>query len=331
MRRALVSSLLALVILALSLAGCRSHGSSDTAGPGGTSGPGAAGGAGGSAPAVEVSVRETRERTAPERARSLGNVEDTVVDGQTVPVGSGKVDVLICLPPAVSPESLAASVSSVPPAEVFASDSRTLAVSWPGVSLEGMPLPDPAELVANGQAPSGYALVMNLTIDPVKAPVSKDLAGSDGLWTLTIERHRPPDYAVTCPDNPLVRLPYPDPEDPVLHYLSRGEHRLTITFTKPMDRRSVEEVLTGSPTFEVTDLVWTDVHDTGLSYLDNCFPSPDGRHLALVQTDREPESPALTVVIDAATGETVPGYPIPGEAIGWTADGQNLYIVVAAD
>lgn len=210
-----------------------------------------------SAPAVTVS--ETRQRLSPERGKAATEGPAlAAADGAVVLAGFGQVDVEIALPSGLAPETVEAAITTVPAADVFTADSRTVIASWPGTTIAGMPLPDPAALLASGVAPAGYSLEMSLTIDAAKAPAFASLAGSDGVWTVTVRRRQPPDFAASCPGNPALEFPYPDPGDPVLHYVSPAMSRLRFTFTKPMNRVSVEAVLRGNLALVASEFSWKD-------------------------------------------------------------------------
>lgn len=209
------------VLCAMALAGCRAP---RTQGESGAGGSGAFGSAGQNA-SVEINVHELRERTAPnhgvtQEVRTVGGADTR--GGVGLIVGFGQVEVDFHLPSSLTPADLRAAITTTPAADVYVVDSETLGVTWPGVAVSGMALPDPADLLKEGRAPTGYALEMTLSIDPVKAPVFKDPGGSDAPWTLTIQRRRPPDFSVSCADNPLVNQahgPGCGGEDPL-----RGEH-----------------------------------------------------------------------------------------------------------
>ncbi len=69
--------------------------------------------------------------------------------------------------------------------------------------------------------------------------------------------------------------------------------------------------------------------------LDTCLPSPGGRYLAVVQGSRETESyPACrkgrTAVVGLRTGTILTGKaPLPGVAVGRSAEGDRLWIAEA--
>jgi len=206
-----------------------------------------------------IAVSETRQRSTPERGKAAAEGPAlAAADEAVAQVGFGQVSVTITLPSGLGSEAVKAAVATVPATDVFTADSRTVIVSWPGVTIFGMPLPDPADLQDSGKVPAGYALEMSLTIDASKAPAFASLAGSDGVFTLTVERRRPPDFAASCPDNPALRFPYPDAEDPLLHYLSPTRHRFRFTFTKTMDRASVEAAYRGSSALVASKFNWKD-------------------------------------------------------------------------
>ncbi len=227
-------------LLVLTSAGCRP--SREESGP--------------SVASVGITVTEIRERTVSERGETRGARGSVgppgAFFGQVLALGFGQVEVSFRLPSSTAPADLRAAITTEPAADVYVADSSTLVVSWPGATISGLNLPDPAELLQEGRAPAGYTLEMTLSIDPAKAPAFKDPAGSGKPWTLTIQRRRPPDFSVSCADNPLVKLPYPDAEDPLLHYLTRERHRMVVSFTKPMARATVEEVLAGATTYEAS-------------------------------------------------------------------------------
>lgn len=212
-----------------------------------------------------------------------------LTDGAIVTVSFGTVIVNVRAPSQVSEEAFRSAVVLKPPFEpprqaMYAPDPEggtQMWAEWPGVeSSASFPdiaafnygnaqFPNPQAIAESGQAPKGFALEMTVTVDAAKLPPATGFAaltGEDGHLRIRIVRKTAARYTVACGENlhgPEVAapssgastiLPYPGYRD---QWSLRPEpHALVFTFSKPMDRGSVERSIVGRASAPGS-LVWT--------------------------------------------------------------------------
>ena len=190
------------------------------------------------------------------------------------------------------------------------------------------------------QGQPGYALEMTLTLDAAKTKALDPVAGPGGVYRLTVRRQRPPDCTGLCLEDPCVTSPFPTGAQ--LPGLAAGSYRFRLTFTKAMDRGSVEVALWRSGW--ATGFAWPDDRTVEFTvavarqggWLDPFARlSPDGARdkegmavfltgpLAFIWGERyqvtraRPESPAQPEVV-------VPPGPPGVEPFAWSPDGRWL-------
>lgn len=167
-------------------------------------------------------------------------------DGDTITAGFGRV-VLYMRVPAVTGEKELRDALGVEPsegAEVFiAPDGQVyhVTIMWPGVEASGRPLPDPVEVSSSGKAPPGFAVTMRVRIDSKKFPAIGEVSGDDGVFEFAVKRTRYAELSIQSLDEPRVRLPLEGFRS--VHTVKTGSHRFLLTFSKSVDRGSVERAL----------------------------------------------------------------------------------------
>jgi hypothetical protein len=237
---------------AIPVTGCRRAGGDEAAGP---QPPGNA--------APLVCVTELREHICDMEEFSAESPELVGPNGGLVLVGFGDVFVKVRVSAGAKDEDLLAAVAASPAATTFVApdygsgeppSAKILTITWSGIAISSPVLPDPADLLAGAPGQPGYALEMTLTLDAAKAKALDPVAGPGGLYRLTVRRQRPPDWTGLCLDDPRVTSPFQAGAQ--LPGLAAGSYRFRLTFTKAMDRGSVEVALWRSG--RATGFVWSD-------------------------------------------------------------------------
>lgn len=211
-----------------------------------------------------------------------------LADGDTVVVSFGEVLLCANLPGEVREDAVRSAFTFDPPISVQTTPvpgGRTqVRGTWPGVPATAhvdypagllridygeVRLPDPARVIASGKAPKGFAKEMTLTIDAAKLPPEAGfaaLAGDDGKFRVRVVRVKAASLGVLTPENlpgpgaasatggDQSLYPYPDPRDQ--WSLRPGPHTLIFSFSKPMNRGSVERSLVAT-NGTIGSLTWT--------------------------------------------------------------------------
>lgn len=203
------------------------------------------------------------------RARSLagggGSSEEYPLalganDGCSVRAGFGSVAVEIRVPvwalPAVAEGSFRDAVTFTPSEGVRTAFRHShslvpggeswlvLTIEWPGVEASGADVVDPAEVAKSTSAPHGFALKMQVSIDAKKLPVFKDVSGMDGVFKVSVLRAKSSSYSIRSLEDAAVTVPFKGFR--TVHSVKAAPHRFALTFTKPVDRGSVERALVSS-------------------------------------------------------------------------------------
>lgn len=176
-----------------------------------------------------------------------------VKDEEVVIAGHGSVSVTITVPSDVSEGTLRDAVRFEPSegAELTFRERtaipqsgktvgwRTLTVMWPGVE-------NPAGVGKPAPVPPGFAPGMKVSVDAEKIPVFKDVSGSDGVFRISVSRSTPAECSVRSLDDASIKVPYDGFR--AVYSLKPGPLRFLLTFTKPVNRGSVERALVSSVT-----------------------------------------------------------------------------------
>lgn len=187
-------------------------------------------------------------------------------DGCSVRAGFGSVAVEIRIPAVTSPgvtESLFRDAVTFSPSEGVRTAFRQLdslvpggeswlvfTVEWPGVEISGRDPVDPVEVLKSSSAPPGFALKMQVSVDSRKLPFFKDVSGADGVFKVVVSRAKPSSWSIRSLEDETVTAPLKGFR--TIRSVKAAPHRFSLTFTKPVDRASVERalvfsVMTGGP------------------------------------------------------------------------------------
>lgn len=256
---------------------------------------------------------------SPDATGGHGWVETTVnpKDGDTVHASFGEVVVTLQLRGTVPESSFWQAFSTDPPAgqpdygtmEVAGQAVTYFQLRWPEVPvIKGQAPPDPSTVTG---APEGFTLQMKLTIDASKLPTSAGmgpLAGNDGLFEVTVLREKVAEVSVACRDE--ARGSVVAAHNGLVDYWMTPEpHTFEVTFTKAMDRGSVERAI-----------IWDSLYDNNQVRWD--FAWATDRALQAIVSPADPHNPpALRVTkLDLAHARDAQGiglwFPSP-LLLGW--------------
>lgn len=205
-------------------------------------------------PLLRVFERRQYRYPAGATAADVWNLAFAPRDGDTVKAGFGEVVIEIRVPALVTEKALRDAVI-VDPAEgaeiAFTHEgeaSNLLTVRWPGVAVMEPSFPDPACVLRSGEAPRGFALTMRVAVDSQKVAAFRGMTGRDGIFDVTVTRVPCAECTIRSLDEPRVCLPFGGFR--TVYSVKTGPHRFLLTFSKPVDRASVERAL-------VLGLGWT--------------------------------------------------------------------------